>query len=75
MRKLGYLRNISKPNSHRPPAVAARAIVCFIAVYRHGLTPSAVAAQLGISRRSVARALERAQQLPSFTPGVADLLQ
>lgn len=50
-------------NSHRPPVVTARALVSYIALRHYGLTPTAVATQLGISRRSVSRACERAQQL------------
>jgi REP element-mobilizing transposase RayT len=64
-----------RSNSHRPGAVRARAIVTVIAVRRHGLTPTAVAALLGISRRSVARALERAQQLLSLNLDLGDLLR
>jgi DNA-binding transcriptional regulator LsrR (DeoR family) len=52
-----------RSNSHRPPAVVARAAVCYVAIRDLGFTPTAVAAQLGISRRSVARAFERAQQI------------
>jgi putative transposase len=50
-------------NGHRPAAVAARAIVSYLALCRHGLTLSAVAAYLGVSRFSVARGFQRAQQL------------
>jgi putative transposase len=50
-------------NCHRPPAVIARAVVSYLAMRRHGLTPSAVAAHLGVSRFSVARGFQRAQQL------------
>lgn len=52
-------------SSHDPRAVTARAIVCFIAIAEHRLPPTAVARSLGISRRSVMRALDRARQLPS----------
>jgi AraC-like DNA-binding protein len=60
------------PWSHGPHGWRARPLnaspsrsggVSYIAVRHYGLTPTAVAAQLGISRRSVARAFERAQQL------------
>jgi hypothetical protein len=50
-------------NGHRPAAVAARAIVSYLAMRRHGLASSAVAAHLGVSRFSVARGFQRAQQL------------
>jgi hypothetical protein len=52
-----------RSNSHRAPAVVARAAVSYVAIRDLGFTPTAVAAQLGISRRSVARAFERAQQI------------
>lgn len=64
-----------RSNSHRPAAVAARALVVSIAIRTYGLTPTAVAAQLGVSRRSVARAFERAQQFQNTDPDLADLLQ
>jgi REP-associated tyrosine transposase len=52
-----------RSNSHRPPVVAARARVTYVAVCERGLTLSAVARLLGLSRRSAARAFERAQHL------------
>ncbi len=52
-----------RSNSHRPAAVAARARVTYAAICQRGLTLSAVARLLGISRRSAARAFERAQQV------------
>ena len=57
-----------RSNSHRPAVVAARARVTYAAVCERGLTLSAVARLLGLSRRSAARAFERAQQL-SCTEG------
>ena len=62
-------------SSHRAPAVVARAIVCLIAVLQQGRSPTAVASLLGLSRRSVGRALDRAQQLPALPPDVAELLR
>ena len=50
-------------NSHRPVAVVARSVVSYLAMRRHGLAPSAVAAYLGVSRFSVVRGFQRAQQL------------
>ena len=50
-------------NTHRPATVAARAIVSYLAVRRHGLKASAIAAYLAVSRFSVARGFRRAQQL------------
>jgi REP element-mobilizing transposase RayT len=52
-----------RSNSHRTSAVRARALVAYLAVRHYGLSATAVAVHLGISRRSVARAFERAQQL------------
>jgi REP element-mobilizing transposase RayT len=63
-----------RSNSHRPAVVTARALVSYIAIRHYGLTPTAVATQLGISRRSVARAFERAQQLRIADPQLAALL-
>ena len=62
-------------NSHRPRAVTARALACHVAVVRHGLTATAVAAELGISPRSVTRGLERAQQLATLVPELTDLVR
>lgn len=50
-------------NSHRPAAVTARAWVSYSAIRHHGLTPTQVARELGVSRQSVLRGFERAQQL------------
>lgn len=47
-------------NSQRHPALAARAVVCDVAVSRHAYSLTALARHLSISRPSVARALERA---------------
>ncbi len=63
-----------RSSSHRPLAVRARAVVCFVAIVRHGFTASSVAAYLGISRRSVARALQHAQPL-AHGSGLADLMR
>jgi chromosomal replication initiation ATPase DnaA len=52
-----------RSSSHRPTVVTARALVAYIAIRRHGLTPTAVGRALGISRRSAMRAFVRAQQL------------
>lgn len=52
-----------RSNSHRAAAVVARAVVSYVAMCNLGLTPTAVALRLGVSRRSVARAFERAQHL------------
>jgi REP element-mobilizing transposase RayT len=50
-------------NSHRPAAVAARAVISYIALRNFGLSPTDVARELGVSRYSVLRGFERAQQL------------
>ena len=55
-------REISS-NSHRPAAVTARAWVSYAATRHYGLTPTQVARELGVSRQSVTRGFERAQQL------------
>lgn len=56
------------------PAVTARARVSDIALRHYGLTPTAVATPLCISRRSVSRAFERAQQLRSADSELAEWL-
>ena len=63
-----------RSNSHRPAVVTARALVSYVAIRRYGLTPTAVATQLNISRRSVARSFERAQQSCIADPELAKLL-
>jgi hypothetical protein len=68
---IGPLRS----NSHRPCAVTARALACRLAVVRHGPTATAIAAELGISPRSVTGGLERAQQLANLARELADLLR
>ena len=64
-----------RSSCHQRSAVAARAALCFIAVHRFGLSATAVATQLGISPRSVVRALARARHLASSFPELADLLR
>ena len=64
-----------RSNSHCRHAVAARALACYLGVVQHGLTPTAVAVELGISRRSVTRAMERAQQLAGLALDVAEQLR
>jgi len=46
----------------RHPVLAARAMLCHLAVRSHGIAPGTVARLLGISPQSVARALRRAQR-------------
>ena len=58
-----HVHLLLRSNSHRPVAVVARAVVSYLAMQRHGLAPSAVAAYLGVSRFSVVRGFQRAQQL------------
>ncbi len=50
-------------NSHQPAAVTARAWVSYAALRHYGLTPTQMARQLGVSRQSVVRGFERAQEL------------
>ena len=58
--------------SHRPAAVTARAWVSHTVIRHYGLTATEVARELGVSRQSVVRGLERAQHLaldPDEKPG------
>jgi hypothetical protein len=50
-------------NGHRPAAVTARAWVIYAAIRHYSFTPTQVARELGVSRQSVVRGFERAQQL------------
>lgn len=50
-------------STRRPAALSARAWVCYCAMRHHGLTATQVARELGVSRQSVMRGFERAQQL------------
>ena len=64
-------REISS-TSHRRAAVTARAWVSHTAIRHYGLTVTEVARELGVSRQSVVRGLERAQHLaldPDEKPG------
>ena len=47
-------------STHRPQVVAARAVLCDIAVRHHSISTSAVARHLSISRTSVVRAINKA---------------
>ena len=47
--------------SLRPDVLAARAALSYAAVIHHGLSFTAVARQVGLSRRSINRAIQRAQ--------------
>jgi hypothetical protein len=51
-------REIASPSLRRP-GLAARAVLCDLAVCHHGFSLSAVARRLSISRTSVARAIDR----------------
>jgi hypothetical protein len=52
-------------SSLRRRALVARAIVCQLAVRRHGFSLRAVARALGISKQSVTRAVERCAMPPT----------
>jgi hypothetical protein len=47
--------------SIRPAVLDARAALSYAAVMHHGLSFTAVARQVGLSRRSISRAIQRAQ--------------
>lgn len=55
--------------SLRRPVLAARALVCHLAVTRWGFSLNAVGRSLGLSKQSVIRALDRA---PAVVAGIAD---
>jgi hypothetical protein len=61
--------------SLRPPAVTARTLVSYVCVHHHGLTQTVVAKALGVTRQTVRRGLEQAEQtLHRLSWSVNDLL-
>jgi REP element-mobilizing transposase RayT len=61
--------------SLRPPAVTARTLVSYVCVHHHGLTQTVVANALGVTRQTVRRGLEQAEQtLHRLSWSVNDLL-
>ena len=65
---------IASPSLRRP-VLAARAVVCHLAVCRLGFTLQTVARALGISKQSVLRAVDRAAPLLSQLTDLDELLR
>ncbi len=61
--------------SLRPSAVTARTLVSYVCVHHHGLSQTSVAKALGVTRQTVRRGLEQAEQtLRRLSWSVNDLL-